>query len=667
MGYKTRSRQIHLDFHTSQLIEGIGKDFNKEEFGEVLEKARVNSITCFARCHHGYLYYDSKINKERIHPNLANKSLLKEQIEACHERGIKAPIYLPVQWDKFTCDEHPEWVSKDIDGKTIKGEGGKPGFYDFLCVNSEYRTFLKNHVREILEMFPECDGLFFDIVMVVPCACENCKKSMEEQGIDYNIRGERLKFSEKMLTEFKTEMSQFIKDINPNVTIFYNGSHISPQLKDSLDNYSHIEIESLPSGGWGYMHFPTTVRYARNLGKDCLGMTGKFHTYWGDFHSFKNLAALQYECFHMLAQNTKCSIGDQLDPSGKISKEVYDLIGKVYSEVEAKEPWCEDAKAVCEIAVFTPEEFIDYNSKEPFGLKPSITGATRMLQEASLQFDIIDSSMDFTKYKLLVLPEERVMVNDEFKNKIEKFIQNGGKIIAVYEGGLNEEKTKFNIPSLKVNYEGKGEFTPTFVIPEGELSKDLYNTEYVMYEDSAKISVEEGERVLCNSIEPYFNRTPEHFCSHQHAPSSGKIYGPAIVKGNNSIYFAHKIFSQYHQYGSIWCKKLFINAIDILLENRLVNHNGPSTIISTLNEQENKNRYVLHLLHYIPERRCQRIDVIEDVIPLYNLEMKLNLDKLPKSVTLVPQNEEVKFNIVDGTLEFTLGKINGHQMVEINY
>ena len=161
MGYKTRSRQIHLDFHTSPLIEGIGKDFNKEEFEKKKKKARVNSITCFARCHHGYLYYDSKINKERVHPHLANKNLLKEQIEACHERGIKAPIYLPVQWDKFTYDEHPEWVSKDIDGSIIKGEGGKPGFYEFLCVNNEYRTFLKNHVREILEMFPECDGLFF--------------------------------------------------------------------------------------------------------------------------------------------------------------------------------------------------------------------------------------------------------------------------------------------------------------------------------------------------------------------------------------------------------------------------------------------------------------------------------------------------------------------------
>lgn len=666
MSYKTRSRQVHLDFHTSPLIEGIGKDFNKEEFGEVLEKARVNSITCFARCHHGYLYYDSKINKERIHPNLVNKNLLKEQIEACHERNIKAPIYLPVQWDKFTYDEHPEWVSKDLDGNIIKGEGGKPGFYEFLCVNTPYRDFLKNHVREILEMFPEADGLFFDIVMVVPCACENCKKSMEELGIDYTIKGERLKFSEKMLNEFKHEMTEFVKEINENVTIFYNGSHISPALKDSIDSYSHIEIESLPSGGWGYMHFPITVRYARNLGKDCLGMTGKFHTYWGDFHSFKNLAALQYECFNMLAQNTKCSIGDQLDPSGKISKEVYDLIGKVYSEVEQKEPWCEDAKQVCEIAVFTPEEFIDYNAVSPFGLKPAITGATRMLQEASLQFDIIDSKMDLNKYKLLVLPE-RTIVNDEFKEKLESFVRNGGKVIAVNEGGLNEEGDKFNLPFLKVNYESQGEFAPTFIVPEGNLSKDLYNTEYVMYEESLKVSAQDGAEVLSYSIEPYFNRTPEHFCSHQHAPSSGKVYGPAIIKGDNSIYFAHKIFSQYQSYGSVWCKKLFINAIDMLLDNRLVKHDGPSTIISTLNEQEKESRYILHLLHYVPERRCQRIDVIEDIIPIYNLNLNMVLDKNIKSVKLVPQNENVDFNIIDGKLEFTVNKINGHQMVEISY
>jgi hypothetical protein len=51
-------------------------------------------------------------------------------------------------------------------------------------------------------------------------------------------------------------------------------------------------------------------------------------------------------------------IGDQLHPAGRIDQDVYDLIGEVYAEVEEKEPWCEGAKAVTEIAVLHPEEFI---------------------------------------------------------------------------------------------------------------------------------------------------------------------------------------------------------------------------------------------------------------------------------------------------------------------
>ncbi|UUZ95523.1 hypothetical protein LJK87_14380 [Paenibacillus sp. P25] len=63
-----RFRQVHLDFHTSPGIPGIGAEFDAEAFAAVLEKARVDSITCFARCHHGMIYYDSKENPERIHP-----------------------------------------------------------------------------------------------------------------------------------------------------------------------------------------------------------------------------------------------------------------------------------------------------------------------------------------------------------------------------------------------------------------------------------------------------------------------------------------------------------------------------------------------------------------------------------------------------------------------
>ena len=40
-------------------------------------------------------------------------------------------------------------------------------------------------------------------------------------------------------------------------------------------NYNtHLELESLPTGGWGYDHFPFSARYCQGLGVDYLGMTG---------------------------------------------------------------------------------------------------------------------------------------------------------------------------------------------------------------------------------------------------------------------------------------------------------------------------------------------------------------------------------------------------------
>ena len=111
-----RFRQVHLDFHTSEAIPGVGEAFEAQEFARILLGAHVNSVTCFARCHHGWLYYDSQRFPERIHPHLVNKNLLREQIDTCHARGIRVPVYITVQWDLFTANAHPEWRVLRPDG-----------------------------------------------------------------------------------------------------------------------------------------------------------------------------------------------------------------------------------------------------------------------------------------------------------------------------------------------------------------------------------------------------------------------------------------------------------------------------------------------------------------------------------------------------------------------
>ena len=61
-----RFRQVHLDFHTSPLIPGVGEDFEAEEFVATLKSAHINSINIFAKDHHGMSYYPTKVGT--MHP-----------------------------------------------------------------------------------------------------------------------------------------------------------------------------------------------------------------------------------------------------------------------------------------------------------------------------------------------------------------------------------------------------------------------------------------------------------------------------------------------------------------------------------------------------------------------------------------------------------------------
>jgi len=170
---------------------------------------------------------------------------------------------------------------------------------------------------------------------------------------------------------------------------------------------------------------------------------------------------------------------------------------------------------------------------------------------------------------------------------------------------------------------------------------------------------------LADRVASYFDRTYRHFCSHNQTPSSGEVAGPAVVRNGQSIYFSQPIFTQYAQNAPRWCKTLLLNAISMLLPQPLVQHHGPSTLLIALNAQPTLNRQVLHLLHYIPERRGTDFDIIEDVIPLYNVAVSVQAAQPVPSVVAVPQGQPLDFEIREGYVHFTVPEINGHQLIEI--
>lgn len=674
-------RQIHLDFHTSEDIPEIGADFDPDEFAHTLAAAHVNSITCFARCHHGWLYYQSQVNPERIHPHLARPHLLKEQIEACHARGIRAPIYTTIQWDHFTARQHVDWLLTDEHGRIYETQPFEAGFYRWLNVNSPYVEFLREHVREIFDLLP-VDGFFFDIVQPAPSSDPYTQAGMRAAGLDPANAADRRRFALESLNRFKREFSQFVWSINPDVSIFFNAGHVGTRHRAIADAYSHWELETLPSGGWGYQHFPVTMRYARNLGRDVLGQTGKFHTSWGDFHSFKNEAALQFECFRMIAMGAKCLIGDQLPPRGRIERYVYERIGKVYAEVEAKEPWVKGAKAVSEIAVLTPEEFSGAAASQ---LPAAIKGANRMLEEAVHQFDIVDSQSDLAPYRLVILPDN-IPVDETLAAKLQGFVEQGGSLIATFESGLRPDQGGFASPLFGVELASDGPRLPDgslargrifergdyvdYLLPQGAIGAGLPPTEHVMYIRGLDVRALADAEVLAPLAPSYFDRTWEHFCSHRQTPSAGQPGNPGVVRRGNVIYFSSPLFSLYENTAPLWCKRLLCNAVDLLMPDPLVRHGGPSSLLVTLNTQPAQERCVLHLLHYIPERRGTAFDVIEDVIPLYNVPLSVRLPEGSgpvRSVVTAPAGDRLAFTTSGERVEFTVPTVHGHQMIELNF
>ncbi len=259
----------------------------------------------------------------------------------------------------------------------------------------------------------------------------------------------------------------------------------------------------------------------------------------------------------MMANGAKCSIGDQLHPSGAMDPSTYSSIGAAYSEVESKEPWCDDAESVADIAVLS--------SEAESGERNPDTGAGRVLLEGHFLFDLIDRESDLARYKLVILPDV-IGIDDALKVKIDAFLAFGGKLLITGKSGLLKDGSGFAF-DIGALFDGESPFQPDYVdFGDGKriLAPSFVSSPLVMYMRSQRIRATTGE-VLARICEPYFNRTWKHFCSHQHAPAAGLSGCAAAVRKGSIIYLAHPVFSNYYALGAVAYKDYPVNAIRLLL------------------------------------------------------------------------------------------------------
>ena len=637
-------RCVHLDFHTSPRIEKIGEKFDREKFTKTIRAAKVDLMTVFAKCHHGYTYYPSNIGT--MHPEL-KFNLLKEQIDAIHEAGAKAPIYITAGWTKKDADEHPEWHQIHFFSKTPIYMGAPPTGNDdldaplahttwtTLCLLGDYGKHIEALTREICENFDVSDGIFYDICFIGDaCICEACRSGMIRMGLDPESYEDAKKYYSVGHVEMMKRLTGIVHEYAPEAPVFYNGG-ANMNRTEYHPYQTHYELEDLPTAWGGYDLMPLRAKFFEKYGKPFLGMTGKFHHAWGEFGGFKNKEALRYECADMLSVGASISVGDHLHPSGDIDESTYAVIGHAFDYVARIEKYCENTKAYTDIAIWISHCY------------SSDMGASKLLQNMHLEYDVIGSGDDLTKYRGIVLPDH-VHFTEEDKTALKAFAEKGGILIASFESIFDE---------LGIQKMERSTADNDYI----RYDMDEFTTPFLSYSSAYKVKTD--GQVIARVYEPFFNRTLRHFCGHKNTPYKlDPADYPALVKRGNLLYFAHPIFEVYDRSGSYVIERYISSAIESVYAKPIVTRELPSCGRIRLRESVNDGFLALHVLYAPPVNRGN-VCLLPDFPKLHDVSITLKINRDITSVTSEPDGESICFTQTGETVTLHLPPFQLHKLI----
>lgn len=636
---------LFFDFHTSTIIPDVGANFDVEQFTDELVECGVDFITWHARCNQGNAYYDTKIGYK--HPSL-KFDLFGKLCESCHRKGIKISAYLNGGISDVELLYHRDWMRVPADGSSQTND-----WFRTTCYNSPFREHLKSMTRELAEKY-HVDGFFFDCMgTYYTCVCPYCVEEMKRLGIDYKNLEEVGKFTRMSIIRLAKELEAVAKECNPQSFFFLNGS----LCEEMIGADTQFECECLPPcKELGYDYLPVQAHYLRTIAEDhpVLCMTGRFY-HWGDFGGLRKEESIEYDLFYGVANGMRPELADHYHPRGDFHKEMFALIKRIYHHLQEYDAWCLDAKNVNDIAVVYP--------LDPDKLRPDISlkAIVRMLTELKVQFDVVTMAASWSKYKLLIFPDNAVF-SEECTRRVEEHIANGGKVIAFGDAGLDAEKKGFAVSCWPVKYIGPTRHKPVYYYPEGQFAEGLPECVLSVYASATEVALADGAKLEMNIVKPYHNQGSDGIHSNFYTPPQEKTEEPFLAVNDNIAYCAGELVKGYFERAPYQSRVLLGNLVKYFMPNlKFISTTMPS--YSRAFVQYKDNMELLHLMCYTPELRGNAL-ALEERGTLVNTDIAFRVDSAPiKKVYLAPTREEIPFTIENGYCRLTLPLLQGYALI----
>ncbi len=638
-------RKVHYDFQMDKPTARVGEGFDADEFVDTLQRAHVDSVTVFAKNTYGYCFFPSATGP--VHPDLAEPDLLGKQVAACRAAGIKVYAYLAYGWDELLAAQRADLLAVKADRSSFLPPVGEQPMWSALCLSHpEPLERATRHVDEVLDHC-EPDGIWFDMVSPIRCECYcwRCLEELREAGLDPLDPDVQRRHKNELHNKLVGALSEHVKARRPDAQVDFN-TQATLGLGERVEYIDNIDIESLPTGGWGYWYFPIHARYARTFGVTVYGMSGRFHRAWGDYGGLKHPNQLRAEIAGIVAQGVRCDIGDQALPTARPDRATYETIGEAYADVARVQEYLEGAVPAVEAAILVDGPPLSHLAalSAPPEVFPSvhaagIGGMAKLLSECQVQFDVVDLDAELERYHLLVLPDT-LEVGPALAQRLNAHIAAGGAIIAGHAALRDAEGDGLWPEALSGTTLEPSPFQPSFTRADGDLLAEMprySDYEFAIYGEADRWQLPDGSPVEVHGrlSEATFQRWQEGW---QSAPPVRRTDHPTVVTAAGLGAFCFPIAACYFEHGYWYYRELFRRVLAKLAPRPLVRSSAPASADVTVTHQaataDRGARWIVHVVNYSPLRRTASprpggpasIEYLEDPIPLHDVEVALAVE-----------------------------------------
>tara|TARA_R110002124_G_scaffold77169_8_gene206637 strand:+ start:14600 stop:16717 length:2118 start_codon:yes stop_codon:yes gene_type:complete len=687
----------YISQHYGDWDKRIFKDYDINEILRILEETDPEFLLVTARSHNGKWFCDVSFGDK--HRGLGEVDQVAAVIDRFREKGKPVVAYFSAVYDQELYERHPDWKQVNADGHPV-GDGDNKSWGKTVCLNSPYREYLTEMIRELLATH-ELDGVFFDMTFfdVEPCYCQYCKRAFR------SIYGSKLPAKDwnsqlyRDYIQFRIDTNYtFIKDICDAVKSANPSASTGIQYRLMYDNLT-MTGQSLKAGAVpDYLYFDPYIEHgflkasvctrlvaqvSRNMPEISLMVRPGKHT---DNPNMKPLAHLKMDAFTAIANGGSVQLFDVMMPNGTLHQPMWKRIGEVFREVEKREPWLggEHVKSVA--LHYSENSRLWYGRDDPLERYDNhFFGWARAMLEEQIPFVPICglSAEELDGYQVLVLPNAACLSPAEVE-AVEQFVRKGGGLVTNGKTSLYDETGKY----LR-NY---GLADVLGIDHYGDTS--AYSRVYSRFETATKIgrrqaedglvsswgTVEkctprEGAEVIATLVYPLLEATGKRFVNIQVNPPAVETEVPACVQhtygDGRTVYFPGSLDVDYLKLSFPELKWLMIDAVRSVASDGLeIEMQAPACIEMTAFNQD--DRLVVHMVNSQPEigkpvsygyGQLESRHIISETLPVHNLQVRVRDAGKFSKATLQPEGKALDITTEDGFLVVQVAQVTDHNMV----